>query len=62
MAIGLNFCLENAIKRVQANKKGLKMNVSHQLPIMIMVIHWEKIHKPQRNTLKLYQSVGNGLV
>jgi hypothetical protein len=34
-----NYASQNSIRRVQVNQDGLKLNGTHQLPVML-IIHW----------------------
>ena len=50
----LNFDLEYAIRRVQVNQDGFKLNDTHSFWFMLMVlIYWEEVHILYRKTQKL---------
>jgi hypothetical protein len=46
-----NFALEYTIRGVQVNQDGLKLNGTHQMPIML--IYWEEAHIWLRKMQKL---------
>jgi len=49
-----NFDLEYAIRRVQVNQDGFKLNDTHSFWFMLMVlIYWEEVHILYRKTQKL---------
>jgi len=35
-----NFALEYAIRRVQVNQEGLKLNATHHLPLYVYDVYW----------------------
>ena len=50
----VNFALQNAIRRVQVNQDGMKLNGTHKLQIdAVMLTYWEEEYILYRITQKL---------
>ena len=52
LSLFLNFVLEYAIKRVQVNVEGLKLNGAHQrlcYVMLLVLIYWEEVYYKEKH-------------